>query len=176
MSNVQPHPKLIAIGAMAENRVIGVDGRMPWHIPDEFRWFRSATLGHAVLMGRKTFESIGRPLPGRKNLVASRRILPFAPPQDVELISDLAAFDPDTVASARVYVAGGAEVYRQMLPRCSELWLTRVHRHAEGEAVFPDFEDLFRAGECLLEHADFRVTRWFRSMPGNSGSVSNYGN
>src|SRR4051812_22380087 len=113
-----PHPKLFAIGAMAENRVIGVDGKMPWHIPDEFRWFRKATLGHAILMGRKTFESIGRPLPGRRNLVATRRVLPF-PPQDVELVSDLDAFDPDSVDSARIFVAGGAEVYQRMLPRCS---------------------------------------------------------
>lgn len=161
ISLISPHPKLIAIGAMAENRTIGADGRMPWHIPDEFRWFKKATLGHAVLMGRKTFESIGRPLPGRRNLVATRRVLPF-PPQDVDLVSDLDAFDPDTVDSSQIFVAGGAEVYARMLPRCAELWLTRVPRRVEGDAYFPAFEHLFRAGECLCEHPEFRVTRWLR--------------
>lgn len=167
-----PHPKLIAIGAMAENRVIGVDGRMPWHIPDEFRWFREATLGHAVLMGRRTFESIGRPLPGRRNLVATRRLLPFSTPQDVELIPDLDAFDPDTVPSARIFVAGGAEVYRQLLPRCSELWLTEVHRRVDGDAVFPEFEPWFCETECLREHPEFRVGRWIRSSCNAQGQGS----
>lgn len=161
MSDVIPHPKLIAIAAMAPNRVIGADGRMPWHIPDEFRWFKEATLGHAVLMGRKTFESIGRPLPGRLNLVASRRVLPIAP-QDVVQVPDLDAFDPDSVPASRVFVAGGAEVYAALLPRCSELWLTCVHRNAEGDALFPAFEALFCESETLREHPEFRVKRWLR--------------
>lgn len=148
---------------MAENRVIGVDGGMPWHIPDEFRWFREATLGQAVLMGRKTFESIGRPLPGRKNLVATRRLLPF-PPQDVDLVANLENFDPDSVSSEKIFVAGGAEVYGALLPRCAEVWLTIVPRVVHGDAKFPPFEHLFEARETLREHPEFRVTRWVRRL------------
>ncbi len=152
-------PKLFAIAAMAPNRVIGVDGAMPWRIPEELRWFREATMGHAVLMGRKTFESIGRPLPGRLNLVASRREK-LRLPAGVERIRDLASFDPTAVANEKVFVAGGAEVYRELLSHCVELWLTRIRRKVAGDAVMPPFEANFEERETLREEAEFSVVRF----------------
>jgi len=154
-------PKLIAIAAVARNGVIGNHGKMPWHLPEEFKWFKRATLGQAVLMGRKTFDSIGKPLPGRLNLVVTR-VERTSLPADVVVVRDLDQFDPVTVAADRVFVAGGAEVYARLLPRCAELWLTRLNFDAEGDTYFPEYESLFEPREFLLESADFQVRRYLR--------------
>ena len=158
---------------MSRNRVIGRGGGLPWRLPEEFRWFREATFGHAVLMGRRTFEGLpgGDPLPGRVNLVATRRGLSFTPgvsgdPEDVRIVPDLVAFRPEdyeTAGGREVFVAGGAEVYRQMLPRCAELLLTLVDRKVtDGDTFFPPFEDLFRFGETIRRGVGFEVRRYVR--------------
>lgn len=151
-----------AIAAMSLNRVIGLNGAMPWHLPEDFRWFKRATLGHAVLMGRKTYRSIGKPLPGRLNLVVSRGTAIDAP--EVETIRDLSAFRPADYEPREVWVAGGAEIYRQLLGKCSELYLSLVKREVEGDTFFPPFEDDFRFIETTLETAEFEVKRYLR-MP-----------
>ncbi len=132
---------------------------MAWHLPAEFRWFKAATMGQAILMGRKTFESIGRPLPGRLNLVVSRQ-LGAKLPEGVEGVADLDRFDPDSVSRARVFVAGGAEVYAALLPRCAELWLTELEADYEGDALMPPFEGEFEPREILNPGSGFSVRRW----------------
>ncbi len=146
--------RLQAIAAMSENRVIGRQGKIPWHIPDDFRWFKGKTFGHAVLMGRKTYESLGKPLPGRLNLVASRQSIP-----GVVTIPDLAVFDPGDYAQ-QTFVIGGGQVYAQTLPLCSDLFLSVIPRRMEGDAYFPEFEPQFELVETVLRHAEFEVRHY----------------
>ena len=145
-----------AIAAMAENRIIGNQGDIPWHLPEDFKWFKKTTMGAILVMGRKTYESIGRPLPGRETFVLSRtpREIP-----GVRSFTDLAMLD-DLETDKTIWITGGGEIYRQMLPRCSELYLTRVHRTVEGDACFPEFEDRFELAETLSTNADFTIERW----------------
>jgi dihydrofolate reductase len=155
-----------AIAAMSLNRVIGRAGQLPWHLPEEFRWFKQNTKDQVVLMGRKTYESLGRPLPHRLNLVVSRSGLEGMSSADaegsseVQLIHDLAAFDPSKYAPREVWVIGGAELYRQLLPRCEELLLTVVQRDCDGDTFFPDFESTFIYVETPFRTPDFEVRRY----------------
>src|SRR5262245_51281334 len=103
-----------AIAALSPNRVIGRNNRIPWHLPEDFRWFKEITMGHILLMGRKTFESIGRPLPGRETVVLSRRGFQSDGVRVVSTVAELDfSRDPRTV-----FVCGGAEIYELMLPMC----------------------------------------------------------
>ncbi len=154
-------PTLIAIAAIARNGVIGHAGRMPWHLPEEFKWFKRATLGQAVLMGRKTYASIGKPLPGRLNVVVTRDPTASFPPEIV-IVRDLDGFDPSSLAVEKIFVAGGAEIYQRLLPCCAELWLTHLRFDAEGETYFPEFATMFAPGEILHETAEFEVRRYMR--------------
>lgn len=151
-----PHYK--AIAAMAENRVIGNQGDIPWHLPEDFKWFKKTTMGQILVMGRKTYESIGRPLPGRETYVISRQTLEIA---GVQTLTDLQALDT-LQTDKTIWIAGGGEIYRQMLPQCNELYLTRVHRSAEGDAFFPEFEDQFEHAEVLFQNEDFTIEKWVR--------------
>jgi dihydrofolate reductase len=149
-----------AIAAMSLNRVIGREGKIPWHLPEDFRWFKKMTLGHAVLMGRKTFASLGKPLPGRLNLVVSR-----GPEiEGVEMIRELPRFDPGAYAPREIWVIGGEQIYRQLLPRCSDLYLTVVRREVEGDVTFPEFEPLFEFAAVALEQAEFEVRHYTRHI------------
>lgn len=148
-----------AIVAMARNRVIGFQGKMPWHLPEDFRWFKRATMGGALLMGRKTFDSIGRALPGRLTLIATRGTI-VTDSLDVETVPDLAAFQPEAYAPREVWVAGGAEIYAQTLARCSELYLSLVDQEPEGDTFFPPFEETFRLAETVLRSPGFEVQRY----------------
>ena len=157
-------PKLIAIAAMARNRVIGREGTIPWRISDELRWFKRATTGHTVLMGRKTWDSLGRPLPNRRNLVITR-----GPEiEGITVIRDVETFDPTAYAEpgTNVFVMGGAQIYAQLLPRCDELLLTLVPLEVEGDAFFPEFEPLFEYRETVLVHPEFEVRRYVRATKG----------
>jgi dihydrofolate reductase len=140
---------------MALNRVIGKGNKIPWHLPEDFKWFKKTTMGHPILMGRKTFESIGKPLPGRRNLVVSRT----AEIEGVEIVRDLERFEPAALEEdgKEVFVMGGAEIYRQLLPRCRKIYLTLVKREYDGDAVFPEFERDFAIGQKLLETPEFEV-------------------
>ncbi len=150
-----------AIAAMAENRVIGNGNTIPWHLPEDFKFFKQTTMGHVLLMGRKTFESIGRPLPGRETVVLSRSGFSH---DGVKTISDLAALG--SLAEGRtVFLCGGAEIYRQTLPDCSDLYLTHVKRTVEGDAFFPPFEDMFEPVETLQDNEDFRIVHYRRRLP-----------
>ncbi len=147
-----------AIAAMSENRVIGNAGEIPWHLPEDFKWFKATTMGGILVMGRKTYESIGRPLPGRDTYVLSRQAREI---RGVHSFTDLSVLDHlDT--DKTIWIAGGGEIYKQMLPKCSELYLSRVHREVEGDAFFPEFEDQFRLDAVVQENDDFTVEHWIR--------------
>ncbi len=123
------------IVAIARNGVIGCEGRMPWHLPEDLKHFKELTMGRTVVMGRKTFESIGKPLPGRTNVVVTRQ--QDFETQGVQVVHSLAeavAKYPDA------FIIGGAEVYRQALPLADELYITRIEADYEGDTKFPEFD------------------------------------
>lgn len=133
--------RLAVIFAVADNGVIGRDNALPWHIPEDLRYFKQMTLGKPVLMGRKTFESIGRPLPGRTNIVISRDpeftaagVLRAA---SLDAALALAAEAARGTAVEEAVVIGGAEIYRLAIPLADLLYVTEVHARVEGDAVLP---------------------------------------
>jgi|ERR1700677_1438096 len=150
-------PLFNAIVAMSENRVIGNHGKIPWHLPEDFRWFKHKTMGGTLVMGRKTYESIGKPLPGRETLVVSRGTLAAAPHQvhDLAKLNDALALLPTPH-----WICGGSEIYTQFLPKCALLYLTRVKMRPDGDAFFPEFEDRFDFNQLIHETDKFRVERW----------------
>jgi dihydrofolate reductase len=147
-----------AIVAMAENRVIGNAGTIPWHLPEDFKFFKATTMGHAILMGRKTFESIGKPLPGRENIVLSRTMPKTAGVTIIRSLDEL----KEPADGRDLFVIGGEEVYRLLLPRVHELYVTKVPQVIEGDTSFPEFEWAFDAGEQVLKTPDFNTWRYRR--------------
>ena len=145
---------MIAIAAMSPQRVIGSAGTIPWHISEDLRFFKRTTLGHAIVMGRKTYESLGKPLPGRENLVVSRT----ATLDGVRVFRSLSEIVEPT-DGRQLYVIGGAELYVALLPRCSEILLTRVSIDVAGDTWFPEFENEFDAGEVLETGANYEIRR-----------------
>jgi dihydrofolate reductase len=130
--------KVSIIAALADNGVIGRAGTLPWHLPDDLRRFKTLTLGRPILMGRRTFESIGKALPGRRNLVLTRGHGPL--PAGVEAVPSLAAALAQCAPAAELCVIGGAEVYAQALPLATHLELTRVHATIAGDVRFPEYD------------------------------------
>jgi dihydrofolate reductase len=124
------------IVAVAENGVIGRDGQLPWHLSSDLKRFKRLTMGHALVMGRRTFESIGRPLPGRESFVLTRR--EDFQPEGVHVVRDLATALDRAAAWGEVFVTGGAEVFREALPLAGRIYLTRVHADVDGDVTFDD--------------------------------------
>lgn len=128
---------LSMIAAMSEHRVIGRAGGMPWHLPADLAWFKRHTLGKPVVMGRKTWDTIGRALPGRRNVVISRDT-GFQPVGAERVVSPEAAME--TVSEApEIMVIGGAQVYAHFLPVAYRLYLTLIHADLPGDTFFPDY-------------------------------------
>ncbi len=130
--------KISLIAAMADNGVIGVDNRLPWNLPGDMRWFRENTLGKPIIMGRKTFDSIGKALPGRTNIVVTRDGGFYA--ENCIVVNDIdSAFGAAGEAgeAGEVMVIGGASFYEQTLPLADRLYLTLIHADIEGDARFP---------------------------------------
>jgi dihydrofolate reductase len=183
-----------AMAAMSLNRVIGADGKIPWHLPEDFKWFKKMTMGNVIVMGRKTFESLGRPLPNRKNLVLSRhpqRLIKSHPEifgqyhewrggehlkrahqfrftklgemveTEIFVFNSLDRLNPDEFPN-EIFICGGADIYAQALPRCSDLYLTLVKREVEGDAFFPPFEDKFVLAEEILDTPEFKILHYRR--------------
>jgi len=123
---------------MAENGVIGRANALPWHLPNDLKRFKALTTGHSIVMGRRTFESIGRALPGRRTIVITRNPDFSAP--DVELARSLDAALELTAGEDEVFVVGGAELYRAALPRADRLYLTLVHAEVRGDVRFPAWD------------------------------------
>lgn len=134
MNPTSSSPGITLVAAMAQDRVIGRAGGIPWHLPADLAHFRTVTLGHAVIMGRRTFESIGRPLPGRKNIVISRQ-----PPASEQEVTWVASLEEALAAagSQRVMVIGGGQIYRLALPLADCLELTFIDAEVEGDTHFP---------------------------------------
>ncbi|WP_439134606.1 dihydrofolate reductase [Pseudomaricurvus sp.] len=138
MTDAQSQPRLALIVAQAENRVIGLDNKMPWHLPEDLQYFKRVTLGKPIIMGRKTFESIGRPLPGRTNIVITRQKDWQA--DGVEVVSSLeVAIERAAEESPEeVMVIGGAQIYEAGLPLADRVYLTQIHQTFEGDTWFPE--------------------------------------
>ena len=141
---------------MSENRVIGRGGQIPWHLSEDFKWFKKMTTGQVIVMGRKTFESIGKPLPNRTTVVLSRS--QFSHP-GVETVSELSRIDLANETRC-VFICGGVQVYAQALPLCSDLYLTLVKRVVEGDAFFPVFEGRFDLVEEIIDCPDFKILHY----------------
>ncbi|HXR45941.1 MAG TPA: dihydrofolate reductase [Candidatus Limnocylindrales bacterium] len=189
-----------AIAAMSLNRAIGADGKIPWHLPEDFKWFKQQTIGKVILMGRKTFEGLGKALPNRKNIILTRhpRKLITTHPEifgqyhewrggkrvgsflkklrqsefyftksDRGKQTDIllaryspGKFDPESF-STEIFICGGAEIYVQLLPHCSDLYLTLVKRKIEnGDAFFPPFEDKFELVEEIRDEPEFKILHY----------------
>lgn len=158
--------KVSSIVAMAENRVIGRDNTLIWHIPEDLKHFKKTTLGKPIIMGRKSYESIGRPLPGRANIVISRNPKPLdtagtvhfdtmesvarkVEPQNEDGPFLYASID-EALAAAKeiaatkgldeIFITGGGEIYKQMLPITERLYLTVIHKTYEGDTYFPELQ------------------------------------
>ena len=159
--------KVAAIVAMDEGRVIGKNGALPWHLPEDLAHFKSLTYGHVVVMGRKTWESLPpkfRPLPGRVNIVVSRTPAALDLPVGTYAAGSISdALDvAERVANPEqtIWIIGGAEVYAAALPLCGELHLTRVHGTHEGDARLPRFEELFvEESSTAGERCAFKIYR-----------------
>ena len=145
MSTIEGRPALALIWAMAENRVIGRDGDLPWRLPGEMQYFRAVTLGKPVIVGRKTFESFPKPLPGRTNIVVSRTAsfeharVRMARDLDEAVAIGTEVAERDGVDE--IMLAGGAELYALALPRADRLYMTLVHAEIEGDTLFPAFDE-----------------------------------
>ena len=127
---------LSLIAAMAKNRIIGRDNQLPWKLPEDLRYFKAATLGKPVIMGRKTWESLGRPLPGRRNIVVTRNARYAL--AGAEVAPSLEAAITAVQEETEVFVIGGAELYRQALPIADRLYLTEIAEAFGGDASFPE--------------------------------------
>ena len=128
---------LSLIVAMTPQRVIGKEGRMPWHLPADLAWFKRNTLGKPVIMGRKTWQSIGKALPGRRNLVISRSS--SFEPVGAERVESLEAALQAVQDSSEIMIIGGAQIYQQFLPQADRLYLTLVDADLTGDTYFPDY-------------------------------------
>ena len=143
---------------MSLNRVIGANKKIPWHLPEDFKWFKKMTTGHVIVMGRKTFESIGKLLPNRTTVVLTRQAESIP---DVLTISDLGQLTSlPEMAGREIFVCGGAQIYQQALPFCSDLYLTLVKRNVEGDTFFPPFEDKFELVSEMLDTPEFKIQHY----------------
>ena len=137
---MSPHgkPILCVIAALARNRVIGIHNTLPWRLPEDLKHFKALTMGHHIVMGRKTFESIGKPLPGRTTVIVTRdanyRVEGCVTAASIDAAIAACGDDPE------IFFVGGAEVYAQVLPRADRLHLTEIQAEYRGDAWFPEFD------------------------------------
>jgi dihydrofolate reductase len=170
-----------AIAAMSLNRAIGAGNKIPWHLPEDFKWFKRMTTGHIIVMGRKTFESIGKPLPDRETIVLSRgsfthpgvrvvrdlaELVELAEIPSPSLSATLSPSDGEragvrgTLEQRKLFICGGAQIYAQALPQCSDLYLTLVKRTVDGDAFFPPFEEQFELMEEIRDTPDLKILHY----------------
>ena len=150
------------IAAMAENRVIGRENELPWDLPSEHRRFKEITMGHPVIMGRRTFESIGHPLPGRKNIIITTQ-QGFAP-EGCTIVKDLQEAITACGNADEVFICGGESVFREAMPLADRIYLTIVDEEFDGDAYFPEIPDAFveverRKFEDILPYSMVRYER-----------------
>lgn len=141
---------LAAIVAHDPNLVIGKDGDLPWHYPEDLKYFKHTTMGHPMIMGRVVFEELGDPLPGRENIVLSRS-------RNYDHVPVFSSFDDaiDYVKDEElVFLIGGGEMYRQFLDRCDKLFVTEIHREYKGDTYFPEYRDEISSTWKEIERED----------------------
>lgn len=139
---------------MADNGVIGVNNQLPWRLPADLQHFKAITMGKPIIMGRKTFNSIGKPLPGRQNIVITRAHIDIA---GCTVVNSIEAALRCTQGDDEVMIIGGAEIYRQVLPQVQRIYLTQVHKAIDGDAVFPPLHmNEWRETLCERHGADDR--------------------
>ena len=152
-----------AVAAMSSNRVIGKNGELPWHFSEDLKFFKQLTLNSTVVMGRKTFESIGKPLPQRKNIVLSTSmqdhdgIKIFKNVED--LLCEYAGSDDD------IYIIGGAQIYGALLNQTKEIYLTYIFNEYLGDAYFPEFESKYSLREIMFKNNDFEIRKYVINDP-----------
>jgi len=141
---VSATPDIALVVAVADNGVIGRGGDLPWRLPEDLKYFRAVTMGKPIVMGRRTYESIGRPLPGRPNIVITRNPDFHVDGVDVAATLDdaleIAARRAEEAGVSETMIIGGAEIYRAALPRADRLYLTEVHEAVGGDTLFPDYD------------------------------------
>lgn len=152
--------QLTAVVAMGPRRVIGLEGGLPWHLPEDLAFFKKTTSGHPIVMGRKTLESIGRPLPKRRNIVMTRDaswsaegVETIGSPEELKDLPDL---------EGRVFVIGGAEIYQAFMPLLDDWLVSHVFESYEGDTFLPEFEEEFPVSEEVERMPAFEVRRWTR--------------
>ncbi|MCX7181727.1 MAG: dihydrofolate reductase [Candidatus Methylopumilus sp.] len=131
-------PKLSIIVAMSSNRVIGVNNSLPWHLSEDLKHFKTLTTGHTIIMGRKTYESIGKPLPNRRNIVISRNLNAFY--GGVEVVHSLEDAFSTSSNDEEVFIIGGSNIYEQSLHLVEHLYITEIKKAFEGDAFFPEID------------------------------------
>ncbi|MGE5351101.1 MAG: dihydrofolate reductase [Acidobacteriota bacterium] len=152
----------IIVAAVAQNGVIGNKGNMPWHSSEDFKYFKSLTLGNPVIMGRKTLESLGKPLKGRLNIVISRHMKSENP--EVKVFSSLAeAYDfcENEAKAEKVFIIGGGELYKDAIKTADEMSISKMKFLAEGDVLFPAFDPSEWDMEVKADYDDFQVI-WYR--------------
>ena len=148
-----------AIAAVSQNGVIGKNGDLPWRIPGELKWFKKITMGHIMVMGRKTWDSLPGILPGRENWVLSSTL------KETSGIKIFSSFESalNEAGSRTIFIIGGGQIYSSLLPQCNELYITEVQQVIEnGDAFFPSFEKDFIPTETLEENKEFIIKKWKR--------------
>jgi dihydrofolate reductase len=143
-------PKISLICAMANNRVIGLNNQMPWHLPADLKHFKETTMGKPIVMGRKTFESIGRPLPGRRNLVITRNS--DYRPDGVEVVSSIEEALELLNEAEEIMITGGGNIYQQTIEMADRLYLTFIDLATDGDAFFPEYQHLHWTEICREAH------------------------
>lgn len=156
--NRKNKPRISAITAIgSQNRTIGTaDGKIPWHIPEDFKYFKEATMGHPIIMGRKTFESFGgRLLPGRKHIVITRKEN-YAAPDEVLVVGNLetAIEEATELDGEEIFIIGGGQIYAEALPFLDRLYLTIVHTDVDGPVKFPEYSEYFSQEISMRKSAD----------------------
>ena len=134
--------RLSIIAALSTNNVIGRDNDIPWRQSTDLKRLKALTMGHHIVMGRKTWETLGRPLPGRVNVVITRREDYRADGAVVVTSIDEALHIAAAAGDAKVFIGGGAQIYQQPMHRCDRMYLTRIHADVEGDTFFPEFDDV----------------------------------
>lgn len=153
-------PRLKAVVAMASNRIIGKDGDLPWRLSEDLKWFKKMTLGFPIVMGRKTMESLGRPLPKRRNIVISRNLESVA--EGFELVRSCREAVALLACEEQASIIGGAQIYGEMIPLCDEVLLSYVFHPYEGDTILPEFEEDFEMVEVIYRDEDFELRRYVR--------------
>lgn len=158
--------KISMIVALSQNNQIGINNKMPWHIPEDLEYFKRITMGHTIIMGRKTYESIGRALPNRKNIILTHNhslVFPgISTLHSVEDVLNLATQEQD-----EIFIIGGGEIYNLFLPYADRLYITQINAFIEGDTTFPEYKHLFKQtsltpGKKSTPYT-YTFTQWIRN-------------